>query len=428
MRDDLTRPHAFAAERIGFAFTRSSRSVDGRSTWILVTGYDPVLDDEYIDDPTVGARINSSAIRRVMQRVITTGEGAFHVHIHEHEGEPGLSYVDREELRPLMQSIRNASPTSDHGILLLSQDSARMEVLSPGTTSFKCASHISVIGYPMGLLCHEESRHHDEERFSRQSFLGEDSEERISTYRIGIVGLGGGGSHIAQQLAHIGFVHLALFDSDCVEASNLNRLVGATAADARKGTAKADIAARVIKGINPKAKIDVVKKRWQDDPDRLKACDLIFGCVDGFAERRDLEVVARRYLIPYVDIGLDVHQSGDEPPRMAGQIILSMPGGPCLTCIGFLTETKLIREAERYGVAGPRPQVVWANGILASTAVGVGIDLLTDWTRSLRGPVYLSYDSNTGEIQPHKRLAYLSSGPCPHFPFSQLGDPVFKPL
>jgi len=266
------------------------------------------------------------------------------------------------------------------------------------------------------------------DRFSRQSFLGSSAAKKISSCHVGIVGLGGGGSHIAQQLAHVGFSCFSLFDNDAVENSNLNRLVGGTYVDAKKDTPKVDVATRIINGINPTAKIAKLKSRWQDLPERLRACDIVFGCVDSFAERRDLEITTRRYLIPYLDIGMDVHRTGNEPPHMAGQVILSMPGELCMTCLGFLTEEKLAREAERYGAAGSRPQVVWANGILASSAVGIAIDLITDWTQSLRGPVYLSYDSNTGTIQPHKRLHYLVGRVCPHFPPSHLGNPTFKQL
>lgn len=266
------------------------------------------------------------------------------------------------------------------------------------------------------------------DRFTRQSFLGPSAEEQIASCHVGIVGLGGGGSHIVQQLAHIGFSTFSLFDNDSVESSNLNRLVGGTQTDAQKSTPKVDVAARLINGINRGAEIVSIKGRWQHEAERLRACDIVFGCVDSYAERRDIEIATRRYLIPYVDIGLDVHKVGDEPPHMAGQVILSMPGELCMSCLGFLTEAKIAREAEQYGAAGPRPQVVWANGVLASSAVGIAIDLITDWTRSLRRPVYLSYDSNTGTIQPHKRLQYVDGGVCPHFPIAQLGDPTFKQL
>lgn len=428
MRKDFARAHSFACERVGFIYTRVTRSVDNNTTLILGSEYNSVPDDDYIDDDTVGARINSRAIRRVMQRVLNTGEGAFHVHLHEHGGLPHLSHVDREELRPMMASIKNAAPQSAHGLLLLSHDASYAEVLVPHKSQFQRATTITTVGFPMNVVAVDEPGLHKEERFSRQSFLGNSATESIRNYRVGIVGLGGGGSHVAQQLAHLGFSKFSLFDSDIVEISNLNRLVGGTEKDARRATAKVEVAARLVKGVNPAAKLVKTNARWQESPDRLRECDLVFGCVDSFAERRDLEIATRRYLIPYLDIGLDVHQSGEEPPRMAGQVILSMPGELCMTCLGFLTEAKLAREAEQYGGAGPRPQVVWANGILASSAVGIAMDLLTDWTRSLRGPIYLSYDSNTCCVQPHKRLEYLAGIKCPHFPFSQIGDPTFSRL
>ncbi len=328
----------------------------------------------------------------------------------------------------MMQSIRNASPHAVHGLLILSRDAAWAEALIPGRLSFQAIENITVVGFPMVLLSSDSTLPTETDRFSRQSFLGASAEQNIIGCHVGIIGLGGGGSHIAQQLAHVGFSRFSLFDNDTVESSNLNRLVGGTRSDAKKSTPKVGVAARLIKGVNPCSQIDKVKSRWQDAAKRLRDCDIVFGCVDSYAERRDIEIATRRYLIPYLDIGLDVYQSGSEPPRMAGQVILSMPGELCLSCLGFLTETKLEREAERYGAAGLRPQVVWANGVLASSAVGIAIDLLTDWTHLLRGPVYLSYDSNTGTVQPHKRLQFLKSQKCPHFPLSQLGDPTLKQL
>jgi len=84
------------------------------------------------------------------------------------------------------------------------------------------------------------------DRYSRQSFLGPNSEELISKCTIGVVGLGGGGSHIVQQLAHIGFQRYVLYDDDIVEESNLNRLVGASAIDVLSETPKLHISKMVI--------------------------------------------------------------------------------------------------------------------------------------------------------------------------------------
>src|ERR1700729_2806808 len=97
MRRDLVRPHVFAAERIGFAAVRIGNAGND-PTLILVEGYSPVADENYIDDPKVGARINSAAIRTAMQMAIDQRCGAFHVHLHINRGKPRLSRTDRTEL------------------------------------------------------------------------------------------------------------------------------------------------------------------------------------------------------------------------------------------------------------------------------------------------------------------------------------------
>lgn len=194
------------------------------------------------------------------------------------------------------------------------------------------------------------------ERFSRQSFLGPDSEERIARCTVGVPGLGGGGSHIVHQLAHIGFQRFVIYDGDVVEESNLNRLVGATSIDVPAETPKLHIAKRMIFGLQPHASVKGFAGKWQDNPEPLRECQIVVGCVDSYQGRYELEVVCRRYLMHYIDIGMDVH--GDNPPVIGGQVILSAPGGWCMRCMGFLTDAKLTEEAARYGKAGARPQVV----------------------------------------------------------------------
>ena len=146
------------------------------------------------------------------------------------------------------------------------------------------------------------------------------------------------------------------------------------------------------------------------------------GCVDSFSERQQIEACCRRLLVPYIDIGMDVH-AGD-PPAMSGQVILSAPGGPCMFCMHFLTEEKIGREVANYGAAGGRPQVVWANAVLASSAVGIAVNILTGWTKAAP-PIYLQYNGNDGTLTPHVRLGYIAPGPCPHYPLAQAGEPEF---
>ena len=106
---------------------------------------------------------------------------------------------------------------------------------------------------------------------------------------------------------------------------------------------------------NWQADVFAVEGRWQTALSRLRDCDVIFGCLDSYTERDQLEAFCRRYLIPYIDIGMDVHRT-DSGYAVQGQVILSMPGDLCLRCFNFLRQSLLDREAQEYGGAGGRPQ------------------------------------------------------------------------
>ena len=261
---------------------------------------------------------------------------------------------------------------------------------------------------------------------SRQSFLGSSSDAVLAEACAGIIGLCGGGSHVAQQLAHIGIGRFLLCDPDVVELSNLNRMVGATAKDVENAALKVEILASRIRQINPAAQIEVVADRWQAAVLQLRACTAVFGCVDSYAERAQLETMCRRFLMPYFDMGMEVTSLGEEYV-ISGQVIVSMPGYPCMRCMGFLTDALLTAEVQNYGAAGGRPQVVWPNGVLASTAVGSFIATILPWQQSMRPPLYMEYDGNRGAVSPSNRLAVLAGKKCAHFDgHDDLGDPFYR--
>lgn len=263
------------------------------------------------------------------------------------------------------------------------------------------------------------------DRFSRQSFLGENSEATLRSLAVSIVGLGGGGSHIAQQLAHVGVGNFYLFDPQRIDDSNLNRLVGGTARDVGRKALKTTIARRLIKGINPAAVVQAIPKDWRDDAERLRGSDIIVGCVDTYQARSELEIQSRRYLIPYLDLGMDVHDQSGGGCLIAGQVILSIPGQPCMRCMGFIRDELLEDEARRYGDVGSRPQVVWPNGVLASNAVGMLANLFTPWHGGKAGSVYVEYDANRQTLERSRRLEHVAPS-CHHFGATDLGDPWFK--
>ncbi len=265
-----------------------------------------------------------------------------------------------------------------------------------------------------------------EQRFVSQDFLGENSPSIFESCRIGIIGLSGGGSHVAQQTAHVGIGDFLVIDFDRVAEKNLNRMVWATSQDAQGKSLKTAVISRGIKQVNPRARVSAVPKKWQEAAELLRDRHVIFGCVDSFSERQQIEAVARRYLIPYIDVGMDVWPI-QEGFSVGGQVALSMPGGPCLRCLGILTDDRLAQEAAKYGAAGNRPQVVWANGVLASTAVGVFVNLICPWrSLQLRG-ILREYDGDSHTVATSNKLPYLASVRCAHFSgLSSVGDPFWN--
>lgn len=261
--------------------------------------------------------------------------------------------------------------------------------------------------------------------FSRQSFLGPDSQSILAKARIAIAGLGGGGSHIAQQLAHLGVGNIRLIDPQRIEDSNLNRLVGATTEDVKEKTPKVRIAERLIKGIRPWINVEAAQDEWQKADNLIKDAHVLFGCVDGYQQRGYLEAAARRYRLAYIDIGMDVSKIAASHHAVAGQMIMTLPDGPCMRCLGFLTDERLNQEENNYGDAGFNPQVIWTNGTLASIAVGQFVQLLTPWGQNPADFEWLELDGNTQTISKSQQPQYTINGSCNHFGRRDIGDPFF---
>lgn len=434
--DDLERPHRFAAERLGFISFR--QSLHSKTPFLLCHEYHSIPDEQYIYDETCGGRIDGNAIRSAMGRAFREQCGQLWVHMHGRRGIPGPSPTDLEEGPKVVQSLANAQPKVFQGWAVISEDGIAGAVRHP-SGDYLDDLQIAVTGWPMVIPRRPvqvpvskkffgiwEKPRREVADYDRQSFLGPDSQRIFNTVKVGIIGLGGGGSHINQQLAHIGFQNVVLCDDDRVERTNLNRLVGATLKDALKKRFKTEVAARLFKSLQPDANIDSRPLRWQEKLDALRECDLIFSCLDSFPARRDIESFCRSLMIPLIDIGMIVLQPS-LTHEICGQAIVSMPGEPCMTCLQFLTEENLAKDAQGYG-AGSQPQVVWPNGVLASTAVGYAVALLTGWSGAAFPTRRLDHRGSLLTVQSSNLAVAIGNGRCKHYPLGQAGDAVFKKL
>ncbi len=89
--------------------------------------------------------------------------------------------------------------------------------------------------------------------------------------------------------------------------------------------------------------------------------------------------------------------------------------------MGLIQPDILAKEA--YGVAGGNPQVVWSNGVLASIAVGVLVEMVTPWFLQSVGSTMLQYDGNQQTVATYTWVENIRDRECPHFAAGDVGDP-----
>ncbi|MCU1287423.1 MAG: hypothetical protein JWO13_3773 [Acidobacteriales bacterium] len=145
MLADQRREHSFAAERVGFLAARVAQCGTDKIL-LLAFEYRAVSEHDYIDDSTVGARINSNAIRAGMQMAMDLNASIFHVHQHPFRGIPSPSSTDRREYAKMIPPLCNVRPHIPHGALITSLDAASAMTWNSPAKMLQPIEAVSVIG------------------------------------------------------------------------------------------------------------------------------------------------------------------------------------------------------------------------------------------------------------------------------------------
>ncbi len=121
-----------------------------------------------------------------------------------------------------------------------------------------------------------------ENQFERtELLLGKEAIEKLASCRVAVFGVGGVGGFCAEALARSGVGTLDLIDFDTVSLSNLNRQI--IALHSTVGQYKVDIAKKRFEDINPKIKINAVKKFYSPENENefdLSVYDYIVDAID----------------------------------------------------------------------------------------------------------------------------------------------------
>ncbi|MEM2083623.1 MAG: ThiF family adenylyltransferase [Nitrososphaerota archaeon] len=163
------------------------------------------------------------------------------------------------------------------------------------------------------------------DRYDRQIIIEGWDQNKVSSAKILIVGVGATGCEVAKNLALVGIGKLILVDMDVIELSNLSRQMLFHKGDI--GKPKAEVAKKRIKRMNPYVKVE----SYNIDVHFLEGkifeeADVICSCVDNWPTRRWLNSLAVELNKPLVDGAME---------GFYGNVQVVIPGvTSCIECHG----------------------------------------------------------------------------------------------
>jgi molybdopterin/thiamine biosynthesis adenylyltransferase len=433
------------------AFTQVRRHVEdvtaGEQAGFIVCGYarvgngDLLLAREWIPVPPAAAVRNHHAYglewkaefsAEVLQRADELGAAPVLVHSHGATRTPKLSGPDAQSARRLLPGFSRMLSGRPCGSVVLGAGAAAGQFWSDGRYCGELTA-LRITGPPIEswgpsgpvVAAHAARARHS----SHATALGSASGQKLAAASVAVIGLCGGGSHVCQQLAHLGVGRIIAIDHDIVEDRNLGRMVGSEPGDV--GRRKTDVMVRLVHRVDPSVTIEPVPAEFPDRQtlEALKGADVVVACVDSFLVREQINAFCRRYHLLLVDIGLGIETEKERLTSAHGQLTVVTPDSSCLRCGPLLSDEVLARERrerppgyDRNPYAAGAAQVISMNGTLASEAVNTALDFITGYSAGARGAGWWLYDGRAGTIDRCETPARRAG--CPACAEYGHGDPI----
>ncbi|MCG9791266.1 HesA/MoeB/ThiF family protein [Flavobacterium algicola] len=193
-------------------------------------------------------------------------------------------------------------------------------------------------------------------RYNRQIILpevGDIGQQKLRKARVLVIGAGGLGCPVLQNLTAAGVGYIGVVDGDVVEESNLHRQLLYN--HKHIGQSKAAVAAEVIAEMNPDVEIKSYKQFFnrKNAMETVVDYDIIVDCTDTIAVRYLINDVAVYHKIPVVYASIY---------RFEGQVsVFNYNNGPCYRCL--FPEKEGVQQTpncEVMGVLGVLPNTLGA--------------------------------------------------------------------
>lgn len=370
-----------AAPQEAAALLLAGRASSGDHTRLLVREHFVVPAEGYLAQESLRAVIHPSFIMPLLKRARKEGLSLVLTHTHPFAEDAHFSSVDDEGEKVLMPALFSRTGDCPHGALILTSSDCIARIWTKPDAE---PQHFSPV-IEVGRILRIHNRNSNflstiSNQFDRSvRAFGAGGQATLASLSVGIIGLGGIGSVVAEQLAHLGLRRLLLLDPDILEETNLNRVIGANRQDI--GRPKVEIAAELTRRINPQIEVTAIRGNVivSDDARSVLSSDFIFCCTDSHGSRAVINQIAYQYMIPTIDLGVRVQVRGGTVESVTGRIQMLAPGLPCLVCHDLLDPEEVRRDLlseearahDRYivGAVEPQPAVISLNSTVASLGV-----------------------------------------------------------
>jgi len=385
------------------AILRANVVIRGDKVRYLVKDIHIATDGDYSYRTNTSTQLKPEFIAPIVKLAKKSNQALIFVHTHPFtENLPKFSLIDDNGEKILGDFLKSRGLREQHAALVIAKNGCCARHLATNTL-------VNVINVNSGIeyiFSHEHSQKNSNlENFDRQiRAFGHEGQRIIESLKIGIVGVGGIGSIVAQQLAHLGVKNITLIDPDVVETTNLNRLAGSRRSDL--GVSKVKVIKQQIESVSGNS-VTSVQASVLDEKTALLLTDsdFFFCCTDSHGSRAVLNQLAYQYLIPCIDMGVIISHDKGVISHIAGRVQLLSPGESCLACTNLLDAdtvrydlmNSFQRQSDPYfeGDGEPQPAVMSIN----TTVAGLGVSMFLGAVTNIpMNACYQIYDGIRGKV------------------------------
>jgi hypothetical protein len=355
-------------------------------TRLLVHEVIPIEAAHVLEASAVHMKIASSSFRRAMKRADERKSAFVFVHSHPNGYEGHSPQDDREEAPLFRTAYARIHHDVVHASLVFTDKgvAAARVWLPDGSTQE--IERVRIIGKRFRFWFSGRDEKPIPDFFDRQvRAFGKDMQRLLRRLTIGVVGFGGTGSVVLEQLTRLGVGHILVADGETFEASNANRVHGSRAID--QNLPKVKIAQRLVADIGLGTKLELIDRpvTYRSALSAFRTCDIVFGCTDDEWGRSLLTRMAVYYGIPVFDIGVKIDSELGHIRSIQGRVTTLLPGAACLFCRGRITAERVgfdslretnpqaaeqrIREGYAPELGDPAPAVVPFTTTVAASAI-----------------------------------------------------------